>query len=206
MLNDLNLNVFYMVLPYHYNRKPAESLFSGEYFLSADIYRTKSAFKQAVYDIHTSFQFIDSLNALPTIIVGYSIGGCISFRYYTLNQKAVGLFLINPASDISSLIWENPLMSCIRKDLEKCEFDFEATESIFRELDPVRNLPSRFDTGKVIVAYSVYDQIVEKEGQEKFIERAGFKKVQQYQAGHLNIFRVPRLSKDVYNFFVNLEK
>jgi len=61
MLNELKFNVFLMELPFHFNRKPAESFFSGEYFISADLLRARNAFIQSIYDIEASRNLIGNI-------------------------------------------------------------------------------------------------------------------------------------------------
>ena len=104
LLNSLNLNVYFMTMPYHFDRKPKESLFSGEYFVSGDIFRTQNDFKQAVLDIDASLQFIKRENLLPTLLTGFSMGGCVALRHYILNKQEIPTFLINPVTDFCEVL------------------------------------------------------------------------------------------------------
>ncbi len=198
LLNELNINVFFMELPYHFSRKPDASLFSGEYFFSADVYRSRNAFKQAIYDVEASMQFINSHNVLPTMITGFSMGGCIAFRYHLLKKQAVKTFLINPVTDLTRLVWDNPLLVYVKRDMLDSGFELSEYERIYKELDPCDNLYLGFDEDKVAMVYSMYDQIVT--GNKTYIEKTGIKNVLPYSSGHLNILRVPRLSRDISDF------
>ncbi|MDP4183063.1 MAG: alpha/beta hydrolase [Bacillota bacterium] len=200
-LNDLNFNVYFMVLPYHFNRKPQISKFSGEFFLSADVYRSRNAFKQAIFDTETSMQFIKEQNKLPNMLAGFSMGGCIAFRYYLLKNQSIRTFLFNPVTDLTKIIWDNPLLLTVGKDLAKSGFDTNIYTNLFKELDPCENISSKIDEKKVAMVYSVYDQIIEENKYKKFINKTGIKNVLSYSAGHLNVLRVPRLSKDIKDFF-----
>ncbi|HHV29195.1 MAG TPA: alpha/beta hydrolase [Clostridium sp.] len=206
MLNELKFNVFFMELPYHFNRKPVDSAFSGEYFVSADLLRSHNAFRQSLYDIEASRQIISHVNALPCLLVGFSMGGCISFRYHMLRDSFIGTFLINPVTDMLTLIWENPLLVKVRTDLENCGFGKERVSNVFKKLDPCENITSSFNVDNIAVVYSIYDQIIGMEKNAIFTEKiknAGLKKIFEYHAGHLNILRVPRLSNDIYDFFMD---
>lgn len=200
-LNELKLNVFFMTLPFHYERKPQSSFFSGEFFLSADVYRYQYAFKQAVFDIETSLQFMQSLNGLSSMLVGFSMGGCIAFRHHLLDNQAIKLFIINPVTELSPLLWENPLLLSIGCDLEKSQFDIKTYEQISKELDPCENLFTGYTNQNIAMVYSAYDQMIEMGKYESFIEKSGIKKTYFYSAGHLNVLRVPRLSMDISEFF-----
>ena len=58
----------------------------------------------------------------------------------------------------------------------------------------------------VALLYSIYDQLIEEKKYKAFIEKTNVKNVNIYHAGHLNILRVPKLSKDIYNFFMEATK
>ncbi len=200
LLNELKFNVYFMIMPYHFERKPETSLFSGEYFFSGDLFRTQNAFKQAVLDIEACFQFIGNESNLPNILMGFSMGGCVSLRHHVLNKQETPTFLINPLTNLSSVIWDSPLLVTIGRDLKKIGLDMEKCEKFFVEMDPCKNLGENFSGEKIAMVYSNYDQIIEENKYRNFIEIAGIKNAQAYNAGHLNILRVPKLAKDVYDF------
>jgi pimeloyl-ACP methyl ester carboxylesterase len=204
LLNEVNFNVFFMVLPYHLQRKPAASSFSGEYFLSADIYRFQRAFQQAVYDIEASLQWIQHYNEFPTILAGFSMGGAVAFRYSILRKRAIGTFLINPVTDLSGILWDNPLLITVGQDLQNSGFDMKTSAAIFKELDPCENLRSDFNGRNIAMIYSLYDQIIAEDKNKMFIQRTGIQNVHRYHAGHLNILRVPKLAMDIRDFFLKL--
>jgi predicted alpha/beta hydrolase family esterase len=201
LFNELRLNVFLMIHPYHFQRKPAASLFSGEYFFSADIYRTQHAIKQAIFDVDACLQLIRNLNPLPAMLAGFSMGGTISFRYYQLKKPMVKAFLINPVTDLSRVIWDNPLFVTVDQDLQKSGFRPEDCIPVFKELDPCENLKPGVPLHNLAVVFSIYDQIIEMRKNQLFIERSGLQNAHAYHAGHLNILRVPKLAMDIRHFF-----
>jgi hypothetical protein len=201
-LNDLNFNVYLMVLPYHFNRKPAESLFGGEFFFSADLYRTRNAFKQAVLDIEAAFQFIETQNNLPRRLLGFSMGGCVAFRYYLLKQHKIRTFLLNPVTDLKRLPWDNQLVLTVGRDLNESGLHIDEINKILYEMDPCRNINCHFGFDNLSMACSLYDQIIEKSKYDVFIKTTGIENVIEYMAGHLNVLRVPRLSRDIYTFLI----
>lgn len=200
LLNGLKFNVYFMIMPYHFERKPKTSLFSGEYFLSADIFRTQNAFRQAVLDIDACFQFIENESSLPNLLVGFSMGGCVSFRHHVLNRQKTPTFLINPVTNLSSVIWDSPLLVTIGSDLKKYGIDIYDCEKFFLEIDPCKNIGDSFSGDRLGMVYSNYDQIIEEKKYKSFIESTGIKNAQAYNAGHLNVLRVPKLAKDISDF------
>lgn len=202
MLNNLNFNVFFMVLPYHYNRKPESSMFSGEFFLSADIHRSIVAFKQAVFDVEYSLQLIKSINELPTIITGFSMGGGVVFRHSVLKKQPTKVFLISPISNLPKLIWDSPLLSStIGQTLTQSGFDMNYYEKICKEVNPCDNLNQEFDNRKVAAVYPLYDQLIDAENYNTFIEKTKVTNIIPYLSGHIEILKIPRLAADICNYF-----
>lgn len=200
LLNDLKFNVYFMTMPYHFDRKPKTSLFSGEYFFSADIFRTQNAFKQAVLDIDASLQFMKNENTLPNVLVGFSMGGCVSLRHYLLGKQEMPTFLINPVTDLCEVLWDSPLFTTIGSDLINSGYDMTICEKFFVEMDPSKNLDDSFRSDRIAMVYSSYDQVIEEKKYKKFILRTGISKAYAYHSGHLNVLRVPKLAKDICDF------
>ncbi|MCX7747117.1 MAG: alpha/beta hydrolase [Clostridia bacterium] len=199
-LNDLNFNVFFMVLPYHFKRKPNSSLFGGEFFFSADLFRTRNAFKQAVLDVEASMQFIGMHNRLPRRLFGFSMGGCVAFAYYLLKKNKVKTFLLNPVTELRGLAWDTLLLKTVGRDIDECGICRDEAKKVFIEIDPCKNIRNDDIGDNLTMAYSMYDQIIEKNKYEHFLSKTGIKNVIQYSAGHLNVLRVPRLSRDIVKF------
>lgn len=200
LLNEYNFNVYFMTMPYHFDRRPKTSLFSGEYFFSADIFRTQNAFKQAVLDIDASLQYIGSENDLPKAIVGFSMGGCVSLRHYILKKQEIPTFLINPVTNLCEVLWDSPLFETIGSDLINSGYDMKKCEKFFVEMDPSKNIDGSFRNDNIAMAYSSYDQVIEERKYMRFINMTGIKKTFTYHSGHLNVLRVPKLAKDICDF------
>jgi pimeloyl-ACP methyl ester carboxylesterase len=190
-----------LILPYHYERKPETSLFSGEFFWSADLCRSQHAAKQAVFDLKISVGIVPYLAPLPTLITGFSMGGCISLRYFSLERKVAGVFLINPVTRLSQLIWESPLLHTVQKDLEAAGFNPDRAQSYFQTLDPMKNISPNLPSDRIALGYSIYDQVIQGWTYQEFIDHFRIKNILSYHAGHLNVLRVPKLPTDITHFF-----
>lgn len=64
-MTTLKWNMYYFTLPYHFERKPDQSLFSGEYMVSANIERTVQATRQAVADLRALIKWIKANKMVP---------------------------------------------------------------------------------------------------------------------------------------------
>jgi hypothetical protein len=112
--------------------------------------------------------------------------------------------LINPLTDLSAVLGDNPLLATVKSDLEQFGYNYTMYKDAFSVFDPCRNLGQNFSDDKIAVVHSSYDQIITKQEYRRFFERTGIKKRFEYNSGHLNVFRVPRLSRDIYDFVKNL--
>lgn len=201
LLKEAGFNLYLFILPYHYERKPNPSLFSGEFFWSADLYRSQHAARQGIFDLKAAVGLVANLSPLPTVIAGFSMGGCISLRYFSLENQVAGLFLINPVTRLSQLIWESPLLFTVQKDLETARYDMDRALPYFQMLDPIKNISDNLKTNHIALGYSIYDQVIQDWSYQWFIEQFGINNIFSYHAGHLNVLRIPKLSSDITQFF-----
>lgn len=200
MLNEQGMNVHLMVLPFHYERTPKESAFSGEYFWSADVYRSALAFKQAVYDLCQLYNYVKAKSGRPVWIVGFSMGGGIGLSLVSL-IPIDGIFVINPVCNITELMWHSALFSTIKVDLEANGWSFENIKNMYSIYEPLNISDIKITKDKVVMAKSLYDQINDPRNYELFHQKWGLQHELSYHAGHLNILRVPKLATDIVNFY-----
>ncbi|PYG85772.1 hypothetical protein LY28_03192 [Ruminiclostridium sufflavum DSM 19573] len=201
MLNKLGLNVYLMMLPYHYDRKPKDSSYSGEYFWSADVARSQWALKQAVYDLYSVCKIVSEKSSLPVQLTGFSMGGCMSLILASVCKEINNLFIINSVSVLSKLTWESKLLVNIKQDMCSYGYCFEDIKKALIDFEPLSRKNSYLHEKNIILAYGLYDQIVLQEDYEYLIGNIEFRGVNKYSAGHLNILRVPRLANDILKGF-----
>ncbi len=200
MLNEQGMSVHLMVLPFHYDRTPKESAFSGEYFWSADVYRSALAFKQAVYDLAQFYTYVKTKIGRPAWIVGFSMGGGIGLSLVSL-IPIDGIFVINPVCNITELMWHSALFSTIKADLEANRLSFEYIKNMYSLYEPLNIKDIKISKDKVVMAKGLYDQINDPRNYDLFNQKWGLKNELSYKAGHLNILRVPKLAADITNFY-----
>lgn len=200
MLNQQGLNVYLMVLPFHYERTPAESAFSGEYFWSADVHRSALAFKQAVYDLCQLYHYVKKKSGKPVWITGFSMGGGIGLSLVSLTQID-GIFVINPVCNITELMWNSVLFSTIKSDLERNDYTFEDIKELYSLYEPLNITDVKIPPDRVILAKGIYDQINDTRNYDMFNATWKLKHFLSYKAGHLNILRVPKLANDVSKYY-----
>ena len=200
-LNRAGFSVYMTTLPFHHERTPAEARFSGEYFFSADLSRTKEAFVQAVLEVRLAYKWLTEYRSAPVFLTGFSMGGTVAMAAACATDCFERVCIVNPASMLSEVIWTSPLCATIKENLlaagwERTEIDFAVSS-----FDPYMMPYMRTDDSRVLMIYALYDQITRADQYESFIERKQLSNILQYKAGHLNTLRVPRFATDLVRFF-----
>lgn len=206
MLNKMGLNVYLMMLPYHYDRMPEKSVFSGEYFWSADVARSQWSLKQAVYDLYATYKIVSDKSSLPICITGFSMGGCISLLLASACKDIDNLFIINSASILSKLTWESKLLVNVKNELCNYGYSLEDVKRVMINFEPLSRQNNYLFEKSIVLAYGLYDQIVLQEDYQYLINKIKFHQVHEYSAGHLNILRVPKLANDILRAFSHIAK
>ncbi len=204
LLNEQGMNVTLLVLPFHYERKPEGSAFSGEFFWSADVERSAFAFKQAVYDLCQLYRHVKAASGRRVWIVGFSMGGGVALRLASLLELD-GVFAVNPVCNIGKVMWDSLLFSTVKADLEANGLALDTIKERYRDLDPLNAEDVKVPLDNVVLAKGLYDQFNDPANYDLFEQRWGVRHVLSYKAGHLNILRVPRLAADVCRFYTREE-
>jgi alpha/beta superfamily hydrolase len=200
-LHEKQVSIYWYTLPFHYERKPDQSAFGGEYFWSADLLRTITSFEQSVYDLYQLYNWLcDRHPLLPVSLAGFSMGAGMAMMLAAVAPSIRRVFLINPICTFSEMIWAGPLNATIKRDLLHQHISLEQVNEIFAPYNP-ENLPNiGVVKDKVAIVYGQYDQINPPHYYQTLSEQWRFNTVIVYKAGHLNTLRVPRLARDLAAF------
>jgi pimeloyl-ACP methyl ester carboxylesterase len=201
----LGFSVFQLTLPFHYERTPSESLFSGEFFLSADLRRTKNAFRQAVLELQKCYARLQERMAVPMYVVGFSMGGAIALIAEGLARRFTRLCLINPATRITELIWTSAICQTIAADLNKSGFERTEIDEVLRSFDPFSLSRDALNQSKILMIFGQFDLVTLPVQYEELCAHFELRQVLRYKSGHLNMLRVPRLAEDIVRFFTARE-
>lgn len=137
----LGWNMYFPPLPYHMERTPTESLYNGEFMISANMDRTLEAAQQSVIDLRSMIQWIKLNKPGPVFIVGVSLGGWITNLLATLETQIDGIVSIYYANRLSYSIWNTIPGKFIREDLELHGVSYEELIQHWDITDPSKALP-----------------------------------------------------------------
>lgn len=201
MLNQKGFSIYFCTLPYHYDRTPKSSSFSGEFFWSGDINRTLLAFKQATLDVYSLYKYIKSEYGEYPHLCGFSIGGAVLAKLLSLVDISSNTFLLNPLTNVLYQVWSSDLWSTIKKDLINNNFTYEKINDAYKEVCPSEIKNFKTDLKRVTCVNGLYDKLVEIDKVEDFFQKWQEINRHIYKCGHLNMLRVPKLSEDINRFF-----
>lgn len=193
--------VYVTTLPYHYDRTPASSQFSGEYFFSANLQRTKGAYCRSCMELYQTYQQLAKHTAGPLYVVGFSMGGTIALGVAAISGIMQGLFIINPAAHLPSVIKTSPLCQSIRRDLSSAGCDETAVDRALASFDPYFTPSPVMPTHRIKMAYPLYDEVTSVAQYQSLATAWHFQHVITYKAGHMNTLRLPNLVQDIVGYF-----
>lgn len=129
-------NIYSYILPFHIDRSTKDSLYSGELFLSGNVNRTLKAMQQAVNDIRALIKYMKWNKVGKVILIGVSLGGCITNLICEVEKDIDALVSIVYASDLSLSIFETIPGKYIRQDFIRNGFDKEMLSECWRVINP----------------------------------------------------------------------
>jgi len=200
-LTRLGLNVYQSTLPFHYDRQPETSLFSGEFFWSANYRRTRKGFEQAVRELDALERIVHSREGMAPLVCGFSMGGCVSMLLASMRSDLAGVMAINPPARLSGIVWDSPLCATIKADFRAAGYSMEQLEPAFVAFEPYSRQNVSLPVERIRLVYGIYDQVTSNDQYESLARAWKLQGTLAYKAGHLNTLRMPRLAGDIANFF-----
>lgn len=199
MLN-LGWNMYYFTLPYHFEREPKESTYSGEFMISANIERTVAASRQAVADLRALIQWIKTNKSGPVILIGVSLGGFITNLTATLESDIDVLVSVFYANRLSYSIWNTNPGMYIKKDLVQNEVTYDVLKEKWEITEPSISKP-KMEKDNILLISAKHDQYVHMEDTSYLWESWEKPKRLVYNCGHSGIvLNRKRISKDTISF------
>ncbi|RBW68267.1 alpha/beta hydrolase [Bacillus taeanensis] len=186
IMNALGWNMYYFPLPYHFQRKPEKSLYSGEYMISANIHRTIQSTRQAVVDLRTLIQWIKNNKNGPVFIIGVSLGGFITNLTATLEPQIDALVSIFYSNRLSYSIWNTEPGKFIKEDLEHHGVSYNDLVKYWKITEPSQTIP-KMKKDNILLISAEYDQYVDIEDADYLWESWGRPKRYVYKCGHAGI-------------------
>ncbi len=200
-LTRLGLDVYFCTMPFHYERIPEQSAFSGEFFWSAYFERTRNAFRQAVCDFHLVRSWIEKQSSLPLMIGGFSMGGAVALIYSSFHRTRTPVVALNPAVSLSEILWDSPLCKTIKADYLDAGYSIHQLQQAYSGFEPISYPAPSSSHGAIFLGYGCYDMVTSPTLYQSLITKWNLIHSKEYKSGHLNLLRVPRVANDIFNFW-----
>ncbi|MCB2295439.1 alpha/beta hydrolase [Clostridium algoriphilum] len=197
---ERNYNIYNYVLPFHMERSPDTSLYSGEYFVSADVCRTLKSEQQAVSDIRALINYIKTAKKGKVIIIGLSLGGITTNLLSEVEENIDVLISLFYANDLSFTIFETEAGKYIKKDFLKNNFNYSLLKKSWEVINPSLRKPL-IDINNILLVSGRYDKYVIDKDTDILWKNWGKPKRYMYNCGHSGIvLNKNKIKKDVLEF------
>jgi dienelactone hydrolase len=143
--------------PYHDIRRPAE-LERSDYAMSANVGRTISACRQAVADIRSCIDWLETQGYTQFGVLGTSLGSCYAF-IAAAHDPRLRICAFNHASTwTGDVVWEGQSTRHVRAAFEQAGLSQDDVREIFKGISPMSYMDRFAATPKrVLVVHATYD-------------------------------------------------
>jgi hypothetical protein len=157
LFNRFGISALRLSKPYHDIRRPAE-LERSDYAVSANIGRTTEACRQAVVDIRSCLDWLESQGYEQFGVLGTSLGSCYAF-IAAAHDARLKVCAFNHASTwFGDVVWTGQSTRHVREAFEQAGLTQELTRKIFTGISPMSYM-ERFAANpkRVLVVHATYD-------------------------------------------------
>lgn len=193
-------NVYSYILPFHMERCPDTSLFSGEYFYSANVNRTLKSVQQSISDIRALISYLKEKRNDKVIVIGLSLGGLITNLLCEVEKNIDMLISLFYANDLSFTAFETIPGKFIKEDFIKNNFDINILRKAWSLINPSMKKPI-IDIDKILLISGIYDRYVLNEDTDRLWVNWDKPQRYIYNCGHSGIVLLKnRIKYDVLKF------
>lgn len=157
LFNRFGISCLRLSKPYHDIRRPAE-LERSDYAVSSNIGRTTEACRQAVVDIRSCIDWLESQGYEQFGVLGTSLGSCYAFIAAAFDPR-IQVCAFNHASTwFGDVVWTGQSTRHIRASFEQTGLTQDQVREIFAIVSPMSYM-ERFaaQPKRVLVVHATYD-------------------------------------------------
>jgi len=199
LLKKHGVDVGLLTVPYQQARTP-KGAYSGEYFISANIFWTIANFRHLVVEMRQLLQYMrDYYNHVG--LIGMSSGGFQAVLASNCEDVDF-LFSIITGCDLGGITWNGAITQALRRDLEKKGIDQEQLRKVWSITDERllgRHCKARYRKNFI----SLYDTVVPTEYQLKLWDVLGRPEKCELECGHHSTVFFTSKVVDQIGAFVN---
>ena len=157
LFNSFGISCLRLSKPYHDIRRPAE-LERSDYAVSSNVGRTTEACRQAVVDIRSCIDWLESQGYEQFGVLGTSLGSCYAFIAAAFDPR-IQICAFNHASTwFGDVVWTGQSTRHIQAAFEQAGLNQDQVREIFSIVSPMSYM-DRFaaQPKRVLVVHATYD-------------------------------------------------
>ncbi|WP_226567811.1 alpha/beta hydrolase [Bacillus stratosphericus] len=207
IIKNYDWNMYYYTLPYHFDREPQASTYSGERMISANINRTVQSSQQAIVELRGLIKWIKEIKGGEIIVIGISLGGWLTNLLATVEKEVDIVVSAFYANNIAHSIWNTLPGKYIRRDLEEHGTTYEELNKAWDIMNPSK-AELLVDKENVLLISGKYDMYIDINDADILWNSWGKPKRHIYSCGHSGIvLSRKRIAADTLQFIESrLEK
>jgi dienelactone hydrolase len=157
LFNRFGISTLRLSQPYHDIRRPAE-LERSDYAVSANVGRTAASCRQAVVDIRSCLDWLETQGYTQFGVLGTSLGSCYAF-IAAAHDPRLRICAFNHASTwFGDVVWEGQSTRHVRAALEEAGLTQNQVRKMFLGVSPMAYMQRFAATPKrVLVVHATYD-------------------------------------------------
>ncbi len=197
ILRESGIDSLLLTVPYQQARTPSES-YTGEYFISANVFWTIANFRHFVAEIRLLVQHMR--NQYDKIgLIGMSSGGFIT-GLAAMVEEVDYLFSFITGCEVGRITWEGLITKEVRKDLIKKGINENDLSKAWSISD--QSYFSGKSTAKYFKHYvALYDDVIPTQYQLKLWEYYGKQDIMRLDCAHYSsVFSIKTVASDVVRF------
>ncbi len=158
IFNRFGISCLRLSKPYHDARRPAE-LERSDYAVSSNIGRTISACRQAVVDIRSCLDWLETQGYEQFGVLGTSLGSCYAFIAAAHDERLKVCAFNHASTQFGDVVWTGQSTRHVREAFEQAGLTQETTRQLFRGISPMSYM-ERFAAAperRTLVVHAKYD-------------------------------------------------
>jgi dienelactone hydrolase len=157
LFNQFGISALRLSQPYHDIRRP-EELERSDYAVSANVGRTAASCRQAVVDIRSCLDWLETQGYTQFGVLGTSLGSCYAF-IAAAHDPRLRVCAFNHASTwFGDVVWEGQSTRHVRAALEESGLTQDQVRQMFLGVSPMSYMQRFAATPKrVLVVHATYD-------------------------------------------------
>jgi hypothetical protein len=157
LFNRFGISALRLSKPYHDIRRPAE-LERSDYAVSSNIGRTTAACRQAVIDIRSCLDWLETKGYQQFGVLGTSLGSCYAFIAAAHDARIQVCAFNHASTQFGDVVWTGQSTRHIRAAFEDAGLSQEDVRAIFRAVSPTSYMDQfAAHSKRVLVVHATYD-------------------------------------------------